>query len=300
MTTLTPIALRPHPALAGPMLMLAAALLFTGLNILIKIAGPEFRIWDIAFCRFFGGLVILVSFMGRYGNPFKGNDIRLLVIRGCTGSAAFLCMLTAIRLLPVSTALVLFFSFPAHAAIFSRIIYGERIGTSGLVSVAAVAAGVAVLFEVHLAGPAIGYVFGVLGGAFAGLTVTLIKALRAKNGPGIIYLYFCAMGLLVVFPGFIAAPVLPDTGPEWLIWGGIVATSTTAQLLMNQGFFYCKSWEGGVFMSSEVVFTALVGIVLLGEPMTLRFLLGSLLVVGSAVILHATRTPAPETIQTET
>jgi drug/metabolite transporter (DMT)-like permease len=55
---------------------------------------------------------------------------------------------------------------------------------------------------------------------------------------------------------------------------------------MNQGFFYCKGWEGGVFMSSEVVFTAIVGIAYLGDPATLKFWTGGLLVFGSVVALN--------------
>ncbi len=41
---------------------------------------------------------------------------------------------------------------------------------------------------------------------------------------------------------------------------GLIFVSLAAQLLMNQGFFYCRGWEGGVFMSNEAVFPAAVGI----------------------------------------
>lgn len=59
-----------------------------------------------------------------------------------------------------------------------------------------------------------------------------------------------------------------------------------AQLLMNQGFFYCRGWEGGVFMSSEVIFIAVVGIVFLDDPATLRFWTGGALILGSVVALN--------------
>jgi len=110
-------------AVAGPLFMLSAALLYTMLNVTIKSLPPSFRVWDIGFYRFFGGLLMILVVFGRYGNPFKGNDVRLLVIRGCTGSAAFVCLVTAIRMLPISTAMVLFYSFPAFAALFSFILY---------------------------------------------------------------------------------------------------------------------------------------------------------------------------------
>ena len=78
-----------HTALAGPLLMLTAAFLFAVLDGLIKSLGPSFRVWDIAFYRFGGGLVILIATFGWRKNPFTGNNTRLLIIRGISGCAAF-------------------------------------------------------------------------------------------------------------------------------------------------------------------------------------------------------------------
>ena len=65
--------------------------------------------------------------------------------------------------------------------------------------------------------------------------------------------------------------------------GGIVFSALAAQLLMNQGFQYCKSWEGGLILTSEVVFTSLLGILVLGEIFSWRFGCGGLLIVASAI-----------------
>ncbi len=270
--------------------MLSAALLFTLLNIFIKLLGPQFRVWDIGFYRFCGGVLVLLAVFGRRGNPYKGNNIRLLVIRGCTGSAAFVCLVTAIRLLPVSTALVIFYSFPVFAALFSFLIYGERIGRYEIACTFGVLIGVAVLFDFHLAGGLIGQAVALFGGIFAGLTVTLIRSLREKNGPVIIYLYLCTMGTLVTLPTFALHPVWPVTPLQWVMILGIIFSSATAQLLMNQGFFYCRGWEGGVFMSSEVVFTAVAGIVFLGDPATWRFWTGGLMILASGITMNRLRT----------
>jgi drug/metabolite transporter (DMT)-like permease len=277
-------------AVAGPLFMLSAALLFTLLNIFIKLIGPQFRVWDIGFYRFCGGVLVLVAVFGRRRNPYKGNNIRLLVIRGCTGSAAFVCLVTAIRLLPVSTALVIFYSFPVFSALFSFLIYGERIGRYEIACTLGVLIGVGILFDFQLAGGFLGQAVALLGGIFAGLTVTLIRSLRENNGPVIIYLYLCTMGTLVTLPQFTLHPVWPATPLEWTMILGIILSSATAQLLMNQGFFYCRGWEGGVFMSSEVVFTAVVGIVFLGDPATWRFWAGGLMILTSGIAMNRLRT----------
>jgi len=229
--------LKLEAALAGPLFMLSAALLFTALNLLVKLLGPQFNVWHIGFYRFFGGMVVLLAVFGRRKNPYRGHNIRLLIIRGCTGSIALISVITAIRLLPVSTALVIFYSFPAFAAIASFIIYGERIGKLETACILLVMVGVAILFDFELSGGVFGQAIALVGGIFAGITVTLIRSLREINGPVIIYLYFCTMGALVTLPMFALDPVLPANPVEGLMILGIIFASVLAQLLMNQGFF---------------------------------------------------------------
>ena len=252
-------------AVAGPLFMLAAALLFTLLVCRSNCWG-RLSAWDIGFYRFAGGILVLVTVFGADATRSGGTTRACSSIRGGTGSIAFICMVTAIQRLPISTALVIFYSFPAFSAVFSYFIYGERVGKLEIACIFGVLSGVGVLFDFQPGGEPFGQAMALLGGAFAGLTVTLIRTLREQNGPVIIYLYLCAMGFCVTAPMFVLQPTWPSTSMEWAMIPGIVFTSVTAQLLMNQGFFYCRGWEGGVFMSSEVVFTAIVGIAFLGDP----------------------------------
>lgn len=278
--------IRMDPAVAGPLFMLSAALLFTLLNLLIKLLCEEYSVWQIGFYRFFGGMLVLLAFFGRRGNPFRGNNRRLLVLRGCVGSIAFLSLITAVRLLPLSTAMVIFYSFPAFSAGFSFWMYGDRIRKSELACIFCVLVGVGVLFDFRMDGGFFGKSMALMGAMFAGLTVTLIRTLRENNGPVVIYLYFCAMGALVTIPPFVLHPIFPKVPLEGLMLAGIILCSVLAQLLMNQGFFYCTGWEGGVLMSSEVVFTTAVGIFFLGDPVSARFWAGGLLVVGSVIAMN--------------
>ena len=279
-----------HAALAGPLLMFTAAFLFAVLGGLIKALGPSFRVWDIAFYRFGCGLVILLAAFGWRKNPFSGHNTRLLTIRGITGCAAFLSLVIAIRLIPISTAMVLFYSFPAFAALLSPLIFRETITKAEIVCVFIALCGVAVLFDFSLEVAMFGQVMAVVAGFFAGLTVAIIKKLRDKNGSVTIYLYFCLLGTVITLPSYMAAPQIPTIRIEWLIVGGIVFTSIFGQLIMNQGFKYCKSWEGGLFLTSELIFTSIIGIVLFCEIVTWRFWGGSFLIFASAVLLNRINT----------
>jgi drug/metabolite transporter (DMT)-like permease len=289
-------------AVTGPLIMLAAALVFAVLDSIIKTLGAGFRVWDIAFYRFAGGLVVLTAVFGRTGNPFRSPNRKMLLVRGVSGSLTFLCLVSAIRLIPLSTAMVLFFSFPAFAALFGGLFFGERLGLREALCLGAAILGIVILFDFDPAGGPWGQAMGIASGAMAGITVCLIRTLRQSNGPVVIYLYFCLIGSAVTLPGFAASPHLPLGTTEVLMVAGLIVTSIVAQLLMNQGFRYCRSWEGGLYMTSEVVFTAAFGVAVLGEALTPRFVAGGLLIFGSALALarlsaHRPPTGAPSAEQ---
>jgi len=276
----------PGPAGVGAGLMLSSALMFAVLDGLIKLLGPGFSVWDISFYRFGVGIAVLLSISDWRRNPFRGDNQGLLIVRGVTGSLAFFCLVAAIHLVPISTAMVLFFSYPAFSALLSPLIFRERITMSESACVLAALAGVTILFDFRVEGAFVGHAMALLGALSAGLAVAIVKKLRETNGSIIIYLYFCLLGFVMSLPQFFHKPHVPRCSGEWLMLGGIVCSSVLGQLLMNEGLRYCKSWEGGVFLMAEVVLTSLLGIVVLGESATWRFWVGGTLIFGSAIALN--------------
>lgn len=271
---------------AGPLFMLAAALIFTIMSTIVKLMPQGYTVWHLGFIRCFGGMLVLLTVFGRGKNPYKGHPLPLLILRGCTGALAFFCVVTAVRVLPISTAVVLFYCYPVFAGLFGFLVYRETLNRSQMCCIGALVAGVAILFDFSLTGNLYGQVMAIAGAVCAGFTVTIIRSLRETNGPVIIYLYFCTMGALLTLPYCLAHPISPASGLEWVMIAGIILTSVTAQLLMNQGFFFCKGFEGAAYMSCETVFTAVVGIVFLQDPVSWHFFIGGLLIVGSGLLLH--------------
>ncbi len=276
----------PATRVAGPLYMLGAALLFTLMSVLVKLMPEQYTVWHFGFIRCAGGMLLLLTFSSKGKNPFRGHNIPLLIFRGCTGSLAFLGAITSLRILPMSTASVLFYAYPVFAAVFGLMIYKEGINIKQAACMIVLIIGVAILFDFGFTGSTFGQAMAIMGAFFAGLTVTLIRSLREHNGVVVIYLYFCATGTLLTLPYCIYSPILPETSLEWIMIAGIILSSTIAQLMMNQGFFFCKGFEGGVYMSTETVFTAMVGIFLLNDPVSWQFFMGALLILGSGLALN--------------
>jgi drug/metabolite transporter (DMT)-like permease len=270
----------------GVGLMLGAAFIFAILGLLIKLLGPEFRVWDIAIYRFGGGVVVLQALFGWKQNLFRPHNPKMMLIRGITGSITFLTLTLAVRLMPLSTAMVFFYSFPAFAAVFSPLLFGNRISAADALCIAVTLVGVVILFDFQFAGGRLGQMMALLAAVFAGLTMTLIKELRETHGAVIIYFYFCLIGTAISIGPFFVNPQLPKAAWDWSIAGGIVFTSIVSQLMMTQGLRYCSSWEGGILMTSELVFVSLIGILVLDEPVSWHFGLGGLLILASAVMFN--------------
>jgi drug/metabolite transporter (DMT)-like permease len=274
----------------GPGMLLASALMFAVMDGTVKLVDPTLRVWDIGFYRFFSNMIFLILISGRRSNPFLGKNVPLLIIRGVVGSIAFLSVIAAIRLIPISTAMVLFFSFPAFTAVFSPLIFGERISIIELIWVFIAILGVVVLFEfrweINMPGQILGQTMALTGAVFAGLTVTVIKKLRDDHGTIPIYLYFCLLGTIITFPMFISQPGIPETALDWILILVIVTSSLLGQLLMTNGIRYCKSWESGILMMTELIFTSILGIVFLSETVGWRFWAGGSMILLSVVMLQ--------------
>lgn len=274
-------------SLAGPSFMLLSACFFTAMNLLLKQATVNFGAWDIGFYRFFGGLIVLSAIFGRHANPFRSDNLKLLLLRGCTGSAAFLFFIFSLRRLPVSTALMLLYAYPAFAALFSSWLYKENASATGWLCMAGVVAGVVILVDPAGGVDLIGAGAAILSAVIAGLTIAIIRRLKQTNGSVIIYLYFCLIGSMATAPAFLYSPTIPTTFLQAVMCGGIVLFSILGHLTMNHGFGFCRSWEGGLYLTSEVVLTSLAGIALLGDPVGWRFFTGGALILGSAVAIQA-------------
>ncbi len=274
--------------MAGPIFMLLAAISFTVLSMILKLMPEHYTVWHLGFIRCFGGMILLstIGLFSNRRNPFQGHHIPLLILRGTSGSLAFFFVISALRTLPMSTAVVMFYAYPAFAALFGFLIYKESLNRRQMICIAVLITGVAILFDFRLTGNSVGQAMAIIGAFLAGFTVTIIRSLRAKNGPVVIYFYFCAMGTLATLPYCFMHPIWPQSSMEWAMIGGIVIVSVTAQLLMNQGFFFCRGFEGAAYMSSETIFTAIVGVMFLNDPISWHFIAGGLLIVGAGVALH--------------
>ena len=276
---------------SGFLLMTFSAFFYALGDICIKFISPSIGSVPIAFFRFVLGGLILFPLLARGQESLRGSSTRYLLLRGFTGTLAFFCLVKSIAMIPLSNAMVLFYTFPLFATLFSFFILRESLARMEVMLIAVGLIGVFVLINPSSHSLGMGHVYGLLAGAFAGLTVVIIRRVRRTNGPLIIYFYFCVVGGAISFPLFIANFTLPSFELFALLIV-LAVLLLIAQLFMNQGFKFCKASEGSVILMSEVVFTGVAGVLLFHDSPGLSFFIGACLIVGSGVGLNLiSRTP---------
>lgn len=269
----------------GFALMTVAGLFFAASDVVIKLISPGVAITEIAFFRFSVGVAVLLPIMAPRGISLRGDRTWVLLIRGVSGTLTFLFLLKSIALIPLANAMVLFYTFPVFAALFSFLLFHEPVRMREILLMAAGMTGIYVLIDPGAHSLNRGDVFALLAGCLAGFTIVLIRKLRETNGAMIIYFYYCLVGAILCFPFFLRDFRAPDSG-QFLFLITLGLLFLVAQLLMNHGFKYCKPSEGSMILMAELVFVGIAGVVLFRETLSLGFLLGAFLVLGSGVGLN--------------
>jgi drug/metabolite transporter (DMT)-like permease len=270
---------------SGLMLMVLSAFFFAVSDVLVKFMSPSVGIIQIAFFRFLVGGLILWPVLVSGRSSLKGKSTGALVLRGVAGTLAFFCLIKSIAMIPLSHAMVLFYTFPLFATVFSFLLLRERLRKSEIMLIVVGMIGIYILINPSSHIYTMGHIFGFLAGGCAGLVMVLTRKLRKTNGPLIIYLYFCIVGGIASFPFFVVSIRIPDL--EQVSFLIVLAVMfLIAQILMNQGFKFCTAPEGSVILMSEVVFAGIAGVLLFNDSLSPSFWAGACLIVGSGLGLN--------------
>jgi drug/metabolite transporter (DMT)-like permease len=271
--------------ISGLGLMLLSALIFSFTDIFIKYLSSSFSAIQIAFVRFFLGGFILWPLLSSKGVPLRGNQTRILILRGFFGTLSFYFLLKSIAMIPLSNAIVLHYTFPLFAALFSFLFFKIALEKGEVILILIGLIGIYILTNPDFHSFNSGYLFGFLSGCFGGLAMVLAHKARQTNSAFVIYFYFCLIGGMITSPFVLQNFKVPGI-QNGILLVLIAVLLLIGQVVMNHGLRFCKASEGSLILMSEVVFTGIAGFLIFKDPVTWNFLVGAFLIVGSGVGLN--------------
>jgi drug/metabolite transporter (DMT)-like permease len=271
--------------ISGLGLMLLSALIFSFTDIFIKVLSSSFSSIQIAFARFFLGGFILWPLLSSRGISLRGSQTRILILRGFFGTLSFFFLLKSIAMIPLSNAIVLHYTFPLFAALFSFLCFKIALEKGEMILILIGLIGIYILTNPDFHSFNNGYLFGFLSGCIGGLAMVLAHKARQTNSPFVIYFYFCLIGGMITSPFVLQNFKAPGIQNGFLLVL-IAILLLIGQVVMNHGLRFCKASEGSLILMSEIVFTGIAGFLIFKDKVTWNFLVGAFLIIGSGIGLN--------------
>jgi len=265
----------------------ASAVLFGVMALAAKMAAARLPGTEIAFMRFAVMLVPLVAAprLARRALDFERAD--LLIYRGVFGGTAVLLYFLAIAHIPVGIATLLNYTSPIYSIAFAALFLGERVDRRLLLPLAAALVGMVLAAGGgHTTGPLLQLgrweLVGIASSVLSGAAFASIRAARRTEGSWSIYGSFSICGLLATAP-FVLWSFERPTPREWFLLVAVGVCSLLAQLLMTWAFRWVTNLQAGVISQLTVVLSILLGVVVLGDRLTLVQGAGSVLTLAGVV-----------------
>jgi drug/metabolite transporter (DMT)-like permease len=267
--------------LNGPLAMFISAALFSVMAILVKIASNAVSAPEIIFFRSIVSVILIILLIPIGKASFKVKRLDKLVFRGIVGGVSLVLYFYALALTSVSNAVLLDYTYPIFAAIFSVMYINEKMTWRKSFFLFLAFIGLLLVFRFDFSSINLGDVLALLSGIASGLAIVAIKDLRKTDSSAMITLAFVMAGLIfsVFFlKGNVTVPS-SDIAVVLLLLGVL---GTAGQLLMSYAFKHCSASLGGLISMSTIVMTAILSVFVFGDPLTTNMIIGGLLIFASA------------------
>ncbi len=215
--------------LKGALVLMLAALGFSIMVTLIKVAGERLPIVQILLVRQLIMTIILTPLVFRgFPGSLRTNRPVLQLTRVALALVAMLCGFTAIVHLPLADATALGFAKSFFVTIFAVLFLHETVGPHRWTAIAIGFLGVLIMLQPGTSGFSIYGLYSIVAAAAAGGVMVIIRILSRTEASNTI-LAFQAIGVGVIMLVPAALQWVAPTPAEWLLLIGIGAVSFIAQ-----------------------------------------------------------------------
>ena len=256
---------------------------------IVKILQPDFSVFLILFFRYLFCLPLLVAYAvyTRGYNFLKIQNIKGLALRSSFGFLGLLTWFLAITKIDISLATALLMTMPIFITGLSVVIAKEQVGVRRLGSVILGFFGVLVLLlpinpELNIWGA----IFALLGALFAALMFVYLRILARSDPPVSTAIWYNSVGVVLagiltyIFGGF--TPLINLDGSQAIyvfITLGVIASFQ--QFFLAQSHMYAEASVLAPLHYLSIPFAVCVGILFFGEVITVKFLIGTFIIIAS-------------------
>ena len=223
------------------------------------------------------------------GSRFGGVHLTLL-LRSVLGTIGIFANFYALSHIPIADGQTLNKTAPFWTLVFAWMFLGEKVSLRQFAAVAVAFVGAALVVKPGFAGTdAFPLAMGLLGGICAGGAYAAVRALgRSGINPSLIVLVFSGFSCIVSVP-LTMMDYVPLTWTQFLVLMGAGAGAAMGQFGITLAYRYAAPREIAVFDYTNILFTAAFGYLLFGQVSDGFSIIGMLIIIAAAVLLHLKR-----------
>ncbi|MCB9799421.1 MAG: EamA family transporter [Candidatus Omnitrophica bacterium] len=273
--------------LQGILHMLYSSVAFSLMAVCVKYAARSLPSLEIVFFRSLLGTLMVAALILSKKTSFWGTLKPILILRGLSGFCALTLYFYAIGRVPLGTAVILNYTSPIFAAVFSACFLKEKPGLFLMGMTFIAFTGVYLLVNTNIVRWDLPVFLGLLSAIFAGIAYVAVRAVRDRENPLTIIFYFTfisMIGSLSFLPFGFRWPNAEAWG--WLIGVGIF--SLLGQIWLTLSLRQTRTSLVMPFCYVTPFLSFCYGIFLWDEPFSFKSLIGGALIVlaGSLISIY--------------
>lgn len=285
----------------GSAIVLTSTLLFAAATVVSKYAAIQ---WDlnasyVTMARFSLGLLMVLPQVVRNPALLRPHDPKWVLMRSVSNVLAVFLFFFGVQFTTVSKANLLNMTYPVFVLVVAPLLIREKTPRVLFGFLVLTLIGVwNVVRPTEIGGIdqfAIGDILAFLSAVVAGVAITSLRQARKRDETGTIIFYMMGFGTIANFVLFQFVPsATPQAIPAALLGG---AFGAIGQFALTIGFRYVSAAAGSILSTARIPIAWILGIVLFHDPLTVRSLLGTILILVSLIGVswyRAQRRPAAE------
>jgi drug/metabolite transporter (DMT)-like permease len=268
--------------------MVISALGFSVMGLFVKLASLRgFPVLEIITARAGVSLVLSYWDIRRARVAPFGFNKKILFLRGFLGFLALLAVYKSLTLLPLAEATLIQYLHPLFTAILAWHFLKEPISRETILCILLAVLGLLIITQPKSLGvqsiPTAALLIALFGAAMSGAAYTTVRYLSQKEHSSVIILYFPLISLpSTIILGW--KDFIMPVGSDWLILFSIGIFTQIGQIGLTRGIALEPAGKAAAISYVQIVFAAILGIIVFGETLSLSTIIGSALIVSGLIV----------------
>jgi drug/metabolite transporter (DMT)-like permease len=272
----------------GIIFLILAEFCFASATVFAKFVtnGSDIPSIEIVFFRVSLGVIVATVYMWKTRTSFIPKKTSLVVARAILSFSALVAFFYAVEHSSVTNANMLNMTYPVFIFLAAPLFKLEKMHKLSLLFLLSAMTGIYLVIFPDFSAIDVGDLVGLLSGVLAAFAIITLSVAREYDSTVLIVFYLMAIGTLCNAIMMIPVFVIPSW-KELPMLIGSGASGVMGQVFLTMGYKHVNAKAGSMVSSSRIVFAALMGFFFFSEALSVRIILGGILIICSIIGISA-------------